>query len=312
MNVTELYKKYRPKMLDEVVGNDALKATLRAYVKTGTTPHFMLFSGPSGNGKTTIARILSRGLKISDQDYTELNCAVDNGIDMTRTLRDKAPLSPMNSPARMIVVDECHQLTKQAQEGLLKLLEDTPSHLYYVFCTTDTTKLLNTIKTRATEMVVQPLSEREVVSLCKRVATAEGMVVADDDVWDKLGEYAAGSARKALVYLGQVQAAVAAGTNPLKVFIDSEAETAAFAIAQALQRKAGWPAIAPMLKTCTEEPETIRRVIAGYFCTMLLGTTTVNANTTRAAAVLTILTEPWYQTPKAQMVAALYAASNVQ
>lgn len=306
--LTELYKKYRPQLLDEVVGNDSLKATLRAYVKSGTTPHFILLTGPSGNGKTTIARILARGLKISQQDYLELNCACDNGIDMTRNLRDKAPLSPMNSPARMIVVDECHQLTKQAQEGLLKLLEDTPSHLYYVFCTTDPGKLLPTIKTRATQMVVDLLTDAQIRALCQRVANSEGMIITDDEVWDKLAEYATGSARKALVYLGQVKAAIVGGSDPTKVFVDSATEAAAFEIAQALQRGAKWADISAKIKACTEEPETVRRIIAGYFTTVLLGAT---QSPQRSAAILGLLIKPWYETPKAQMVNTLYLCTLV-
>jgi DNA polymerase III gamma/tau subunit len=304
--ITELYKKYRPQMLDQVAGNAGLKATLRAMVKEKRVPHFMLFTGPSGCGKTTIARILARGMRVHEHDYREMNCATDNGIDMVRTMRDRQGLSPVMGESRFIVVDEAHQLTKQAQEGLLKMLEDTPAHVYYVFCTTDTSKLLPTIKTRATVLTVEALKEGELIKLCTDVAQAEGFPVAEE-VLEKIAELSMGSARKALVLLDQVR-----GVPPeaqAMALADPAVETVGFQLAQALQKGAKWPTIAGLLKTVSDEPEAVRRIVAGYFSTVALGCNDPDA---KPVQLLRLFAAPtWYDTPKAQMVATFAKACNL-
>ena len=296
----ELYKKYRPNKLADVVGNDSVKAQLRKFVTTGSTPHFLLFTGPSGNGKTTIARILANGLKCQKIDYIEMNCATNNGIDVVRDLQNRQGLSPAVSPVRVIVVDECHNLTKQAQEGLLKMLEDTPPHLHYMFCTSDPAKLLNTIRTRATQLAVEGLNSAEMKTLINRVVAAEKREEIEIDVMVRIIELANGSARKALVLLEQVLT-FTDSEDQLKVLIDPDTNKEAFQLAQMLQRGSAWSEIMLTLKSIKEEPEGIRRIVAGYFATVAMGAKDTSSGK-RALQVLEAFEKPWYDTPKAQMV----------
>jgi len=107
----ELYKKYRPKKLGNIVGQSNAVNILQSFIDEGKIPHSLLFSGPSGCGKTTFARIIKRKLKCGDYDFTELNCADARGIDMTREIRSRLNQSPISGKCRVWLLDECHKLT---------------------------------------------------------------------------------------------------------------------------------------------------------------------------------------------------------
>src|SRR5688572_25883760 len=140
----ELYKKFRPKTLKGVVGQEGAVSSLQSMIDKGRLPHTILFSGPSGCGKTTIARILKGILECSDLDFFEINCADFKGIDMVRDIRRYVGIPPLHGKSRVWLIDEAHQLTKDAQNAFLKLLEDTPKHAYFMLATTDPQKLLPT------------------------------------------------------------------------------------------------------------------------------------------------------------------------
>ena len=302
----ELYKKYRPQRIKEVYGNAGAKAQLVGFIRAGQLPHFLLFTGPSGTGKTTLARITANGLKCAGNDYMEMNAASTNGVDMVRDLQGRQGLAPMCSPCRVIVVDECHQLTKQAQEAFLKTLEDTPGHVYYFFCTTDTGKLLPTIRTRATQIKVEALNPMEVAALVRGVAQAEGKVV-DEEVIEKIADTADGSPRMALVLLGQALTQTEPALQ-LAAISRPETEVAAFEIARALQQGKPWGTIAPLLKKVTDDPETVRRIIGSYFATVTMGAT---QNPAKPAAILDLFCPHWYDNPKACMGNTIYKATKV-
>jgi len=114
----EFYKRYRPKSLKGIVGQDAAVASLKSLVDVGKVPHFLLLSGPSGVGKTTIARILKDSLECSDADFIEKNCADFKGIDTVREIRKHINLLPINGKCRIYLIDEAHKLTPDAQEDL--------------------------------------------------------------------------------------------------------------------------------------------------------------------------------------------------
>lgn len=264
----ELYKRYRPTKLSEVVGQNPAVATIVQMGKRGAIPHTLLLTGPSGCGKTTIARILRDKLDVNEIDYIEMNASESRGIDMVRQLKQKMMLSPLRSPAKMYVIDECQSLTNDAQEAFLKILEDTPAHVYFVLCTTDPQKLKKTVLTRCTEVRVQSLDAKSIESLLKRVAQAEGVSVSTDLI-DAIVEAADGSARKALVLLD----AALGVTDPeeqIKAVVNTSVKSAAFEIAKALMSKRSFSEVAPLLKETTDDAESIRRVILGYCRTVLL------------------------------------------
>ena len=139
--MSELYKKHRPKTLARVVGNKSTVEALRSMLEARTLPHTLLFHGPSGTGKTTLARIVKNELGCLPTDFHEHNSSDFRGIDFIRELRSKVNLAAAG-PCRVWIIDECHQLTRDAQNAALKILEDTPSHVYFFLCTTDPQKLI--------------------------------------------------------------------------------------------------------------------------------------------------------------------------
>ena len=153
----EIYKRLRPKKVEGVIGQDATTAAVEAKLSKGKWPHAAVFHGPSGTGKTTMARIVARRLGIKGKipepnlDYTEVNIAQTRGIDKVRRIVEGAGAAPLGgSPVRVWVLDEMHQMTKDGQNCVLKILEDPPEHAYFILCTTDPNKLVKAIRTRST------------------------------------------------------------------------------------------------------------------------------------------------------------------
>jgi DNA polymerase III subunit gamma/tau len=201
--MSELYKKYRPKEFRDVIGQGSAVKVLEAKLKSNNLPHTLLFAGPSGCGKTTLARIVCRKLKCSKHDFKELNSADFRGIDMVRNIRININKAPIGGDCRVWLIDECHKLTTDAQNAFLKMLEDTPDHVYFMLATTEPQKLLPTIRTRSTEIAVKNLTRKSLQKLILFVS-ASALIGIDTEVLEKIIECSDGSARKALVLLDQI------------------------------------------------------------------------------------------------------------
>ena len=269
---TELYKRYRPKKLEQVIGQASAISVLNKFVAKGNIPHAILFSGPSGVGKTTIARILRKPLKCHASELIEMNIADIRGVDNIRDIRRKMGLRPMLGDSRIYVLDEAGAMTKDAQQALLKMLEDTPEHVWFILCTTDPHKLIKTIRTRCTEIALKPIGEKDLAELVMSVyhqEVKEGPF--PETAIDKIVENSDGSARKALVILESI------------LEMDNEAEMLD-AIDKMNQEKqtidlcrlllnprSQWAEVATILKDLEgEEPENARRCILGYMRAVLL------------------------------------------
>ena len=171
-----LHLKYRPSCFEEIVGNSGTISSLSSILhRREGSPHAFLFVGPSGTGKTTLARIIKQSLKCSDTDFQELNVANTRGIDTIRDIVQNCRLYPIEGDVKIFLLDEAAKLTNDAQNALLKVLEDTPKHVYIILCTTDPEKLLNTVKTRCTTFQLQKLINKDMISLLKRVIDSEGI-----------------------------------------------------------------------------------------------------------------------------------------
>jgi DNA polymerase-3 subunit gamma/tau len=174
--VAALYRKYRPLNFSEVVGQEAVVRTLKNAITSGQVRQAYLFAGPRGTGKTSMARILAKSLNCAagpttepdgtcppclgitagtSLDVIEMDAASQRGIDDIREIRDRVVLQPVEGRYKVYILDEAHQLTDAAWNALLKLIEEPPPHLVFVFCTTDLSKVLPTVRSRCQTFVFQ-------------------------------------------------------------------------------------------------------------------------------------------------------------
>jgi len=305
----ELYKKHRPRKLSEVVGQEHITKQLIDQLKRGAVPHTILLSGPSGCGKTTIARILRRRLKCSDSDFQELNCSDFRGIEMVRDIRSRCMLSPIDGECRIWLIDEAQLLTKDAQNAFLKLLEDTPSHVYFFIATTEPQKLLVTIKTRATEFKVKTLNDKQMAELLLSVCGKEELTVTEE-VRDKVIESAEGSPRKALVLLNQVMG-LKDETEQLASIAAGMASKDAIELARILIKpRVQWGDVAKVLSSLDDldnQAESIRYLVLAYMSSIALKGGKIAG---RACEVIACFSRNFFDSRKAGLILACWDAVN--
>jgi DNA polymerase-3 subunit gamma/tau len=223
-----LYRKYRPATFAEVVGQEHVTEPLCTALTAGRINHAYLFSGPRGCGKTSSARILARSLNCEqgptptpcgvcdscvalapngpgNLDVTELDAASHNGVDDARELRDRAFYVPAQSRYRIFIIDEAHMVTPQAFNALLKIVEEPPEHLIFVFATTEPEKVLTTIRSRTHHYPFRLLAPKTMRGLVERICAQEGVVV-DDAVFPLVIRAGGGSPRDTLSVLDQLLA----------------------------------------------------------------------------------------------------------
>jgi DNA polymerase III subunit gamma/tau len=225
--VTALYTKYRPQDFDEVVGQEAVVRTLRNAIEADKVRQAYLFAGPRGTGKTSLARILAKALNCAQgptpkpdgtchactaiangtsMDVIEMDAASQRGIDDVRLIRDNAVLQPVEGRYKVYILDEAHQLTDAAWNALLKIVEEPPPHLVFVFCTTSLDKVLATVRSRCQTFSFARPRLPELVTLLRRVADGEGFDVPDAAL-ALVARAAKGSFRDAVSTLDQLAAA---------------------------------------------------------------------------------------------------------
>lgn len=181
-----LYRKYRPNSFSEIIGQEHVVQTLSNALSSNSVSHAYIFSGPRGSGKTTIARLLAKAVNCEKRkegefepcnscsscleikegrsmDLIEIDAASHRGIDEMRELREGIKFSPTKGKYKVFVVDECHQLTKEAVNALLKTLEEPPSHAIFVLATTEIHKMIPTIISRCQRFDFRKLTMAEIV-----------------------------------------------------------------------------------------------------------------------------------------------------
>lgn len=302
--MSEFYKKHRPQSLDRVVGNSGTIASLRNMIERKTLPHSLLFTGPSGCGKTTLARIVTKELQCHDLDYAEINSSSFRGIDTIRDIQRLMNLAPAAGPVRVWLLDEVHKLSNDAQNSALKMLEDTPSHVYFLLCTTDPQKLIKAIITRCTEMPVKALTYDELKMLVERVARKEGLKISAKIV-DDLVASAQGSARTLLVLLEKI--AHLSEDQQAKAIADKLAEeNEAIELCRALIAKKPWRTVTSILQNLKGEPEEIRWAVLGYAKSVMLKSDQQGAY--QAYLVADCFRDNFYDSKHAGLVLACYTA----
>jgi DNA polymerase-3 subunit gamma/tau len=224
MKYQVIARKFRPQVFGEVVGQKPIVQTLQNAIQLNRTGHAYLFSGPRGVGKTTMARILAKGLNCAtgptvtpcnecasckeitagqSMDVLEIDAASNTGVDNVRELRDSARYAPSRDRSKIFIIDEVHMLSTSAFNALLKILEEPPPHVIFIMATTERHKLPATILSRCQQFVFRTISPAEIQAHLREIAAREGAKI-DDRGLSYIVKAAEGSMRDAQSLLDQI------------------------------------------------------------------------------------------------------------
>jgi DNA polymerase III subunit gamma/tau len=224
MSTLVLYRKYRPKTFSEVIGQEHVVKTLTNAVESDMVSHAYLFSGPRGSGKTTIARLLAKAVNCQNRkgsepcnkcpscleinqgramDLVEIDAASNRGVDEMRDLREGIKFSPSKLKYKVFIIDECHQLTKEAANALLKTLEEPPSHAIFILATTEIHKMIPTIVSRCQRFDFRRLTVEEIVKKMGKIVREENVKI-EKEALELIASNSGGSVRDAESLLDQI------------------------------------------------------------------------------------------------------------
>ena len=222
-----LYRKYRSRSLDEVLGQDHVTNILRRALEQGKIAHAYLLTGPRGVGKTSVARILAHEInqlpyneEASHLDIIEIDAASNNGVDDIRALREKAQVAPVSAPKKIYIIDEVHMLSKPAFNALLKTLEEPPAHVVFILATTDADKLPATILSRVQQFFFHPISVDVMARQLTAIAEKEGFAI-EADAARLIAERSRGGFRDGISMLDQLSI-LATPDQPLTIAMVTE------------------------------------------------------------------------------------------
>lgn len=229
-----LYRKYRSRSLNEIVGQEHITTTLAQALKAGRISHAYLFTGPRGTGKTSIARILAHeinNLPYADTpnlDIIEIDAASNRRIDDIRDLREKVHIAPIATPYKVYIIDEVHMLTGESFNALLKTLEEPPAHVVFILATTEAHKLPATIISRTQRFSFRHADPQKLTAHLKNIAEKEGIKITDDAL-ALIAEHGDGSFRDSVSLLDQL-----ATVNAGNITVDGVEQTLGLAPKKAI------------------------------------------------------------------------------
>lgn len=299
-----LINKYRPSNFEGVAGNQITIGKIKALLDKNDPKRTFLLSGPMGCGKTTIGRVIAKYVGCdTDFDFIEVDAAALNGVAPARELRNTCHYRSLTQGPRVWLIDECHRMTKPAQEILLKTFEEPPSHAFFILATTEPQALEKTVVDRFSHFKVAPLTEEEFKSFIKKIARREKIEV-PEEVIELLFDKSEGRPRSALNMLEKI------ATSPVDEMLsmikdEQEAESEVIELCRLLIKKASWNDVRKVLKSVMdkEDPETIRRIVLGYMTSILL-----KSDNNEAFEIASNFMSPFYTNGKSDLVFYCYQA----
>lgn len=293
-----LHLDYRPKDFDEFVENKGIVDSLKNLITKEDRPHTYLFTGNSGTGKTTLARILANKLK--SKDITEINSSNNRGIDTARDIISMMQYKPLQGEIKVYIIDEVHNTTKDWQQAMLKPLEDAPKHVYFFLCTTEPEKLITALKSRCAIFHTQPLKRHTISTYLKNICKKENINLSEN-VINEITDNCDGALRQALITLDQVREADEENISEIIRQSKIEEQQIINLCRRLLKSNVTWKQIAKTIKGIEAEPEKVRRAVIGYMSSVLL-----NDENDLAALILDCFKDNFYNTGKGGLILACY------
>ena len=218
-----LYRKYRPKTLEDVCGQDTIVTILKNSIKSGKINHAYLFAGPRGTGKTSVAKIFAKIVncenlvncipcnkctsctQVNNSDIIEIDAASNNGVDEIRELRNNVNLVPSYGKYKVYIIDEVHMLTTGAFNALLKTLEEPPAHIIFILATTDPHKIPETILSRCQRLDFKKISNKAIVENLRKISKLENIEI-EEEALNEIAQLSDGGMRDSVGMLDQANA----------------------------------------------------------------------------------------------------------
>ena len=266
----ELITKYRPRTFKAVLGQEQVCRSIQTVLSKERSRSFLL-AGQSGVGKTTLGRLIAKRVGCSTSDIIEVDGATNTGIDKMREVTAHLQYKSFGGQPRVIIVDECHAISKQAFQSLLKSIEEPPKNTYWVFCTTELAKVPKEIKTRCTVYELNPVPEKDVLTLVSDAAKDSQLPIRRSEAsLEAIAELAQGSPRAALAMLAKS----AHLTEESEVrSLCAEAGLAgkeAIDLCRALMKGASWKDLCSIIKDISASPESVRIVVLHYMSSVAM------------------------------------------
>lgn len=299
-----LHIKWRPSKLGDVIGQESTVVNIERLFEARRVPHTFLFTGPSGTGKTTLARILAGML---EAQLIEVDAARYSGIDQMRGLIDGAQYSSLSDSRRkFVVIDEAHALSKAAWQTLLLTTEEPPDHLYVALCTTEPDKVPKTIRTRSHAYDLKPVKWDELADYLDYVNKEDNLKVKSEFI-ELAARKADGSVRQGLVFLSKLDGITDRKlAQQLVEEIDEQSEgPVALARMIVSGKNFNWQSVRKLLEGMSDiPPETIRLVVLNYVLAVLMN----EDGPTEAMRLLAVLQAFSTPCPPAEKMAPIFLA----